>query len=99
MTPIIIIITTTILTTIRFQSPELLFSHTTLRFLASACLCYNQPIGKLNRFIVTARHRESPYEIVSLESAISLILNQTHPLSPTLEKVTHCCPLNRRMSG
>ena len=43
----------------------------------------------LYRSIVTARHRESPYEIVSLEQAISLVLHQTHPSPRTLEKVTH----------
>ncbi|KAF9651619.1 hypothetical protein BDM02DRAFT_3138792 [Thelephora ganbajun] len=37
---------------------------------------------------VTARHRESPYESVSLEHAISSILHQIHPLPSTLEKVS-----------
>lgn len=46
----------------------------------------------LHSFIVTARHRESPYEIVSLEHAFSSILHQIHPLPPTLEKVTRCPP-------
>jgi len=43
--------------------------------------------------VVTARHRESPYEIVSLEQAIASILHQIHPLPPTLEKVTRCLPI------
>lgn len=47
----------------------------------------------LYRSVVTARHRESPYEIVSLEQAIASILHQIHPLPPTLEKVTRYFPI------
>ncbi|KAF9778616.1 MoaB/Mog domain-containing protein [Thelephora terrestris] len=46
------------------------------------------PGEPINRPIVTARHRSSPYEIVSLEHAIASILHQVRPLPHTLEKVS-----------
>jgi hypothetical protein len=92
-------ITTATTTTmaIRLPSPEQ-FSHTTHRFLASACPWRRGRSANLHGFIVTARHRESPYEIVSLERAISSISQQIHPLPCTLEKVTHCS-LNQPTCG
>lgn len=58
-------------------------------FLVNKYLRTTDRPRNLQALTVTTRHRESPYEIVSLERAISSILHQIHPLPSTLEKVTH----------